>query len=988
MAELTESYRDDGVLDRSIDLSRVSGWGIVVAITLVATAATRLIGLDWVALSQEEGRRAFQALSLYDGRPLGPGVSLPDTSPLFLLGQAISFFLFGVTDVTARLAPALAGFGLVALAFALKPFVGRRASLGMGILAALSPTIAYSARTAQPETLVAFFGFLSVVALLYAGKAAAEHRRATAWTVILGFALAALLASGPSSLTVLIGVIVGLVVARLSEQGGLGPVDRGVRALVGSSRDLIALASAFGLTLIGLFSRGFSSLESLGGIPDTFADWVRLLSTESSATPTQHFLLAVLLYEALAIFGAIAGAASSTPHRPDRLSMTFFAGWFLTQLVLFSFSAGRLPEHTIHVALPVVLMGGAGLAAVVSRLAWDGVVWRRTLLLIALAVAWIGVIGAFMASAARIDDQDTGTDLFETFAVLIIGVVPLTVATFYLLNERGRGSTRGMARLTVLVLTVAVLLYAGAYTVRANAMLNYYRADTSLELLAQRTSTPAVPAFVRQIRNLSRDLTVRSTSTQDPTGGHGISIAIESNVQWPYRWYFREFPNIEVVEPGFGATIGADLVIAREETEMSASGFVTRSLPVRNRVPPEYVTPSFGGVLSYLLPTRWGEGLDFLIFREGVTRPDPEPVGVGYGSRLANQLFPSSGPYSILERVGTGAGRGQFNEPRDVAVDLGQGTIYVVDSANGRVQRFEPNGAFIGIWGGADSPVQFTVTPEGLGPTGIAVGFDGLVHVADTWGHRIIVLSPDGQVVREFGAFGDTLDDPTAEPMPGMFFGPRDVAVTATEIFVVDTGNERVQVFAPDGTFIRSWGGYGSEPAQFIEPVGIAIGPDSRVFVADSGNHRISVFARDGTPLEQWDVVAWQGHFFYEPYLAFDQFGRLYATSSATGTIELFDLSGEYLDSIAAAGNESLDAPIGIALGLDGMMVVTDRGISAALMLPVSPFAQVEDDFDVAATPEATPLVGGTPVAVDGTVPVASPEASPMASPTESTPEE
>ena len=121
------------------------------------------------------------------------------------------------------------------------------------------------------------------------------------------------------------------------------------------------------------------------------------------------------------------------------------------------------------------------------------------------------------------------------------------------------------------------------------------------------------------------------------------------------------------------------------------------------------------------------------------------------------------------------------------------------------------------------------------GPYGITTGADGLVYIADTWNHRIVVVNTDGQVVRTFGQFGNNEDSPDPSLNPGSFYGPRGITIYNNEVYVTDTGNERVEVFGLDGTFVRSWGGTGSAPNQLLEPVGITVGSDGNVYVADSG---------------------------------------------------------------------------------------------------------------------------------------------------------
>jgi streptogramin lyase len=385
-------------------------------------------------------------------------------------------------------------------------------------------------------------------------------------------------------------------------------------------------------------------------------------------------------------------------------------------------------------------------------------------------------------------------------------------------------------------------------------------------------------------------------------------------------------------------------------------------------VPGTYTAPHIGTILGDIVnPSKWRDSIDYLLYRTTNVPAAPASVQVGLNSELAQQIFPNEGPYSLLERIGPGDARGQFNGPRGIAT-ASNGTVYVVDSNNARIEVFNADGSFVTIWDAQSGVVDLTISSQGLGPTGIAVGNDGLIYVADTWGHRVVVLDSSGGLVREFGAFADNQDATDASPNPGTFFGPRAVAVTDDEIYVVDTGNERVEVFGPDGSFKRAFGGKGSGPGQLSEPVGVTIGPDGLVYVADSGNGRISIFTQDGTPVAQWPVQAWLGHAYFEPYLAFGTDGLLYATSSATGSVEVIGKGGVLLGSITSAGTQPLGKPTGITAAADGSLLVTDTdssGVYRIEPLEVPNLSEVAITAGDAATPQA----------------VASPSASPAASP-------
>ena len=77
----------------------------------------------------------------------------------------------------------------------------------------------------------------------------------------------------------------------------------------------------------------------------------------------------------------------------------------------------------------------------------------------------------------------------------------------------------------------------------------------------------------------------------------------------------------------------------------------------------------------------------------------------------------------------------------------------------------------------------------------------------------------------------------------GQFSGPHGIEVDDDgDVYVVDTGNNRIQKFTSDGVFLMKWGTFGTGPGQFDHPHGIGIGPKGNLYVAETGNNRVQKF--------------------------------------------------------------------------------------------------------------------------------------------------
>jgi uncharacterized protein (TIGR03663 family) len=940
-----------GTLDWVIPLLGSHPWQTVGSIiTLSVAAALRLLSLDGWALDANEAARAYDAWALFQGQPPVTGDQIPHTGSLLFLLEGIGFFLFGTSDVVARIIPALAGLALVALPLALRTWVGGPAALGMAALAAISPTLVYASRVVSPEIVIAALALAAVASMVRLGEASLLHgTRGPA--IALGITVGATYSAGPSAVTVLVTLTVGVALAALAAPDGT--VQRGLHAL---RREWHAFLLAAVATAVLCFTRFLSYLPDIAGAGETLGAWWGLL-TENSDQPVQLFLMVLLVYEPVAV--VIAALARGRNNQGDAIAL--FAGWSVAAFAIWSFSAGRGPEHAVHVVLPLVMLGGIALGRVLHEIDWRHF-WHGSGGLLALLMLGIVVgLAAVGVLLTRMDDQGGGpAAALPPVAVLCLVVVPIAYLIWRISGDDGKSGQKSQP-VSIALLVVALLL--GAFGFRSANLLAFSRADDGTEILAQRTAALGTLPSIERFLRLARDAGINEGSARDPTGSHSLSIALERDVQWPYIWYFREFPELTIVEPGTAVTAGAQVVIAASDAGLVEAGYATESWPQLMTVPPQYLDPDVEDVLRVLItPTRWLDVWRYLLFRQGVPLPPVATVAVGLTADLAGRVTPATGPFALSDRRGSGSELGQFKDPIGVAVGP-DGVITVVDSGNARVQRFDRDGRFLSIWGEEEGEsTLFTLTSNGLGPTGITVTPDGLTWVADTWGHRAVALDVNGAIVQTIGAETvDTGDDPSAvDEAGGHFFGPRGIAVSNDAIYVVDTGNERVQLFTRDGTFVDAWGGYGSAPDQLIEPVGIALGPDGNVYVADSGNARISIFTPTGEPVAQWPVAVWPAldpgglRPAFQPYLAFDTDGNLYATASNAGQVLVFNPEGVVIGQISEVGNEQLAQPIGVAIVPDGEVLFSDIGRDAVLAYtPPEPVnAESLDLEDAGATPE------------------------------------
>ncbi|VAW40376.1 hypothetical protein MNBD_CHLOROFLEXI01-4650, partial [hydrothermal vent metagenome] len=673
----------------------------------------------------------------------------------------------------------------------------------------------------------------------------------------------------------------------------------------------------------------------------------------------------------------------------------FVSWWLVLTWVAYSVAGEKMPWLSAHFVIPMGLLSGWYINERFKEFNWRDVFSRQALiyagLTLGLIVALFIALGPILLGRVQLGNQQLG-NLSQLGRV--VGGILLAALVFWLWQRTGE-RVNGRLRRPLIIMALFVLL--SSFTLRFMYMSSFPNADFAREFLVYAHGAPAAKSMVLdQIETLSMRM----------YGDKSINVAFGgSGVSWPFTWYMRDYPNRSY----FGESPGANLnespivLVGRSNFDdvdrLLGNNYTYRTYTYLWWPMEDYRNIGWAAILGD--PNR-PEGME----RRGLLNPnvreslwniffyrDYNKYSQTFGGTYTDGQWPLRDDLRLyirkdvladlwdfgLEAVGApgletpyeegeisvipamvingsgiaGAADDQLFIPRNVAVSA-DGRIYVLDSGNARVQVFDPAGQLINSWGGPGvENGQFS--PEGQGPWGIGID-EQFVYVADTWNHRVQKFTLDGEFVAVYGRPGNTADDPQGLGL-GLFFGPRDVAITADgRALVTDTGHHRVQIL-DGGNFVGQLGAgsdqFGSALGQFYEPVGITVGNDGFVYVADTWNGRIQQFTPDLIPVNEWLLdTGWPANTSInnKPYLAVDSGGRVYITDPEFPRVLIFGPDGSYLGKFGQFGTDanSFNQINGIFIDGQDNIYIADAGNNRVLKYaPIfAPVVPVEEPVE------------------------------------------
>ena len=705
------------------------------------------------------------------------------------------------------------------------------------------------------------------------------------------------------------------------------------------------------------------------GMVGALGYWIEQHDVQRGGQPWYYYSLLTPLYEFLPLIIGFIGTSVLVALRrhgrvaPDRKAKSFHLNvkalwpifnlwWFVSIFILLSYAGEKMPWLLTHIALPLAFLGGWVLGKVLDGVNWSrvGRVWPLFSILFTIGLfSFTSILWLAIHSEWPLQGTDEASLLLS--ARWLAAIILLIAAIWGCIHYSKQLGSRAVRQISILTFSGLLALA----TIRFAIISSFVNGDIPSEPMIYTQSSPDVTMVMREIEMISGRI----------AGGKQVKIAYDSSTSWPYQWYLRDYTN----KFYFGANPESyvdrlrDSAIVLVGPENNNQQKVAQILPdyiphhysMRPNFPEDYknlrnvykMEPdpnnpaqmrrvSTGEISDNpinLLSNIWqlaqqkqarADFLDFIVHRRMVNPLGDYPMWVYIKPDVAAEVWQYGlnvtamdpdlirNPFAdvIVQVAATTTLSNEFSRPKNLAA-LPDGKLAVADSGNHRIRIIDTEGNLINEFGSfGEQSGQFNE------PWGLAAASDGTLYVADTWNHRIQHVDQQGNVLHVWGSYIDTGGELIGE---GQFWGPRDIAIDGeNNIYVTDTGNKRIQKFDAQGNFLAQFGGVGGEAGKFSEPVGITVASDGTIYVADTWNRRLQSFAPDFTPLQQIPIRAWGSqNILNKPYITTSD-DRIWISDPEGYRLIELDMQGEAQRVWGLYGNGPTQLNIPLGLAFDG----------------------------------------------------------------------
>ena len=260
-----------------------------------------------------------------------------------------------------------------------------------------------------------------------------------------------------------------------------------------------------------------------------------------------------------------------------------------------------------------------------------------------------------------------------------------------------------------------------------------------------------------------------------------------------------------------------------------------------------------------------------------------------------------------------GSGDIKFKSPKGITIDSAD-NIYVVDSGDSQIKKFDPTGKFLLSWGSfGNGNGQFK------NPTGIFTD-KKYAYVTDTGNARIQKFDKNGNFIHTWGSFGDDA---------GMFHTPVSLAIdNSGDLFVSDSGINKILVFDSNGQYKDEIKSLLISPAKFSSSNSITFDSRNNFYIVISDDNRVLQYSSIGTFIKSFGTIGdGKGQFNKPSSIAIDSGGNLYVADTKNYRIQKFDSTGKFLLSWGSfgIGPGQFKEPVGIAIDSKDNVYVVDK---------------------------------------------------------------